>query len=258
MADEDEVVEEEGGIEKPSQKDLEEEVTFESLAGELGWNPNFQGDDKIDAVEYLRNTRPIQDNMKHRLDKLQTTVQRMAVNQEREVVSRTKKIQDELKAQQLEAVGNADTEAYQAATQQLEQATDPRQAAFDAGLEEFKSKNAWYGTDRFMTSDADQIGNALLNSEGNFPPMQADDFYAEVLKEVRKRHPEKFANQRRQQSSSVVGDDGPPPNKGNGSWSQAEKENPGLKAAFQDWVEQGVFKDTKADREKFAKEVMEE
>jgi len=247
MPDEDEVIEE---------ANEEEEVTLESLAGELGWNPNFEGPDKIDAVEYLRNTRPIQDNMKHRLDQLQTTVQRMAVNQEREVVSRTKKIQDELKAQQLEAVGNADTEAYQAATQQLEQASDPRQSAFDAGLEEFKSRNDWYGTDRVMTADADMIGSALLNSEGNFPQMQADEFYAEVLKGVKQRYPEKFTNPRRHQSGSVVGDDGPPP-RSNGSWSQAKKENPGLEAAFKDWVEQGVFKDTKADREKFAKEVME-
>ena len=258
MADEEELIEIGGGEnEVKEEESKDEEVTFESLAGDLGWNPNFEGPDKIDAVEYLRNTRPIQDNMKHRLDQLQNTVQRMAVNQEREVVSRTKQIQDDLKARQLEAVSNADTEAYQAATQQLEQATDPRQSAFDAGLEEFKSKNDWYGTDRFMTADADQIGSALLNSEGNFPAMQADEFYAEVLKEVRKRHPEKFANQRRQQSGSVVGDDGPPPNKGNGSWSQAKKDVPGLEAAFKDWVDQGVFKDNKTDREKFAKEVME-
>ena len=62
----------------------------------------------------------------------------MAVSQEKDVAARTKKIKEELKAQQLEAVGNADTEAYQAATQQLEQASDPRQQEFDAGLDNFK------------------------------------------------------------------------------------------------------------------------
>lgn len=242
--------------EESQEEESQEEVTFESLAREQGWNPDYDGANKLTAVEFLRNARPIQENLKQRVEHLTGTVEKLTVNFAKDRKAKAEQEARELKARQLEAVENADKETYQEITQELEKVSKrDRTAEFDAGLEAVKRENDWLGKDRLMTAEFDLLGTAILTSDSDIEP---DEFYKEVLRGVKHKFPEKFQNPNRSRPSSVEGDTTPINRSGGSAWDRAKKEAPGLEAAFMEWVNDGLYKNTKGAREEFAKKVLED
>ncbi len=123
---------------------------------------------------------------------------------------------------------------------------------FQSGFEDFRRRNPWYGQDRIMSSAADMAGEWLLRNDPNVSP---DDYYSFVEEKIREDYPGRMSNPNKQRQS--VSSPRSPSKEGGTAWEKVTRTNPELKEAFSEWVEMGTFKDTKEDREKYAKMYLE-
>lgn len=78
--------------------------------------------------------------------------------------------------------------------QQMPQQVPQRQQAPDPKLQNWLSKNEWFGQDRLMTRAAQAIHEQLVLEEG-FDPT-SDDYYKEIDTRMRKEMPQKFSEKR--------------------------------------------------------------
>lgn len=114
-------------------------------------------------------------------------------------------------------------------------------------FDDWQEKNPWYGLDGDLDATvwADSIAGKVAEKH------QGEAFYAELTRRVQNKFPELFGDQtddKRRKPAAVEGASG---GGGGGKtlWDQVDKEG---KDAFHRFVKQGLFKDTKEDREKYA------
>ena len=77
--------------------------------------------------------------------------------------------------------------------QQIQQAQQPQQE-IDSKLKNWMGKNAWFGTDMFMTRGAQSIHEILVAQEGY--DTSSDEYYAEIDRRMRQEMPHKFQGKR--------------------------------------------------------------
>lgn len=155
------------------------------IAQELGWNPNYDGPDKVDAKTFILRSRDIQKSLKDALHNNKREMSRMSKHIDELVADkRTEKGQqlsdklELLKEERRAAIRESDVdrveeldgqiaelapkvpvqkkaEARPAAAQQV-QGTDPNPL-----FTEWKEQNTWYGTDRRKSAVADAIAEEM-------------------------------------------------------------------------------------------------
>lgn len=254
-----------------SEEELEDktEGEIEQLAEELGWNPDWEGpeEEKVSASDYIRRQQKILrqssddiSSLRGNVDQLKSQMQKMAEQQGKTLTKALESQRQRLLEERDKAVEAGDTEAFKKADKQLNELTDegetkedPKTAAFQKGFVDFKSRNEWFEKDAFLTKEALSSAQTIGMM---YPDISADEFYQKVEEMVKEAHPQKFAKP--SNKPTEVSGDKPEPAKSKTKWDQLVGQHPEVKDIFAEFVKDGVFKDTKEDREKYANGVLEE
>lgn len=174
-----------------------------------------------------------------------------------------KKALKDLESKADKAVEEGDTDAYkrtkvemkeleQEAKEEATQAKATKPAPTpddDPAFQAWLPDNAWYdpqdeGFDPELASYADGIAQSIGRTG-----LVGKPFYERIGKEVKKKFPEHFGNQRRKQAQAVEGGGGGGGSNGKTLWSDVPKE---ARAIFKRNVADGLFKDDAAGREEYA------
>ena len=259
------------------QEQQAEPTPAEIQATKAGWRPKEEWDDSgsaewMDAEQFNeRNTR-----LADRGDKI---LKAEIASQGRKIQSMGKTIEDaadymkkadsraykravrDLEAKADKAVEEGDTDAYRAVKgemKELEQevkdeAKQAKTAAAspddDPAFQGWLPDNAWYdprddGFDPELTSFADSIAPAIGRTG-----LVGKPFYDRIAKEVKKKFPDRFGNQRRKQAQAVEGGGNASGGNGKTLWDEVPKD---ARTVFKRNVADGLFKDDKAGREEYA------
>jgi len=287
MEQENEVVEEaleEGIDEVPSTGDSD---PVEKLASEMGWNPDWEGDDseRVSARDYilrgqLINRQASKDikSLKGEIDSLQRNMKEMAVSNSKAVKAALDSQRERLMNERDAAIESGDVAAvrkYDEAIKKTEtpaieeesqyqshppgQPTREQQEAYKRAIDQFTSENHWFDPahsdyDPYLRGQAVTIGTAIANGDPTMDPNELLDRTMAILKE---KEPEYFASPSNSPNTFVSGSKKQAPKSNDGAWSKLKSEY-GEEAVegFKICVKRGVFKDTAADRERYAKEVL--
>ena len=193
-------------------------LTIEDLATQLGWNPNFQGENAIDASTYILRSKDIQESMKNhnkdlkkQLNNLQGSVDALKEHNERVYKADVKRMESEiaqLKKQRREAIELADVTKVEELDNQISgiqsditdiksQDTKPSQNPSNDVYNEWVKDNQWYVTDDDMAKYADTVAKQY----GGAP---LDRIFKLVTNKVKEVFPEKFEQQKKQETNNEI------------------------------------------------------
>ena len=113
----------------------------------------------------------------------QKIIAKLAIEEERIRIQKSR--------QERQAAADQAQQAQQ--PQQIQQAQQPQQE-IDSKLKNWMGKNAWFGTDMFMTRGAQSIHEILVAQEGY--DTSSDEYYAEIDRRMRQEMPHKFQGKR--------------------------------------------------------------
>ena len=194
---------------------------YEAIAKEKGWNPDYEGDGKVGAEEFVKR-QPLFDKIKtqsKKLKELEKTVEAMAKHYQTGVQQAKERAIAELKSQRKEAIelGEADkVEQIDEKIQHVQQMPDPdiKPKGLAPEIEKFVEDNqTWFNKDEEMTSFAVAYNENYLRKH----PGDLDKSLEETLKAVKRAYPDKFSNTRRVAPSAVEG--AATPNTGAGKYN---------------------------------------
>lgn len=258
-------------IDEPSDKPDEiKTLSVDDVAREMGWRPKdeWDGDGEWrDATEFIRKGHQIQkekaeDSRKLRkeIERMQETMRSLADGQAKQLKQAIDAAKLRLEKDRDDAIESGDKDRFRtvdAEIRKLEEAkpepVNERKEAFETGFKEFKSKHDWYEKDKEMTAAAIAFGRSLADAG----PIEAGEYYELIEKHLKRTFPENFTNPNRGKASPVSADKGAARVNGS-SWDKAINEYPELTQVFQSYVNDGVYKDTKEARERYAKTVLGE
>lgn len=218
-----------------------------------GWVPKeeFRGEAErwIDARSFVERGETILPIMRERNERLEKEIRGMKKSFEefsefhRQTAEKAyQKALKEIEQRKLGAVERADTEEYKDAELErveLEKSKPVPKVEKVEGppeLQEFQKSNAWYGIDRELTDEADALGGAYIKQGIPYSKM-----LEKVQETIKKLHPEKFTNIRRDGVSLVesVSSETGLPKKGN---SRAYENLPAeAKAQCDKWIKSGLL-----------------
>lgn len=169
---------------------------IEDVAREMGWNPEHDGPDKIDAAEFVRR-KPLFDKIKQQskelkdikrmVEKITTTHKQISEAQYRRGITdaerRMKAAKDTLDVDGFQAAMNDKVALEQAVVAQNMQAELPPEVA------EWCERNKWFDTDTVMQADALEYRERFVRLN---PNAHIKDVLAYVEKKIKKEYPEAF------------------------------------------------------------------
>ena len=226
MSDKDKTDKEETPEEEPEKKE-ETSKEIEELAIQLGWNPNYDGEDRkyVGAKEYILRSREIQDTSAKQLKSTRRQVTDLergleALKKHNEAVyevqvANLKKEVRRLKKQRKEADEDGDTELVKELDKEID---DINKIPTKVSVPETKSnpdfiawldKNSWYETDKEMQLYADIQGQS-----SELAGLPAKKFYEAVTKRVKKHFPEKFETEKKDTEKTATFEHKVPPVEG--------------------------------------------
>lgn len=272
MSEEDEVTE----VVESEEPEVVEEPTdtdpIEALAVSMGYNPDWQGDEseKVSAEEYIKRTDRINRQaskdireLKQQLSGYDARMQEIAVNSSRQMKAALDSQKARLTEERNAAVEVGDTERFNKIQTEMDSLAsapepaqvDPRKAESEREEAEFKARNPWYkGTTpahRAMTTFALQASKDIGADNPNMP---IEEYFQAIEDTVKYQYAAEFANP--SHKPTQVSPTSSPKAKGKTVWDGMLAEYPEAKDYFNDFVADGTYKDTAADKEKYAKEVM--
>ena len=183
----------------------------EAKARRMGWVPKeeFRGDHArwVDAEAFVRRGDEEVPIMRERMaalhKRLETTdaeLRRMVRETRGLSEAAYQKAREDLKAEQLRAVSNADPDAYSAADARLskldaarkvEPDPEPQQTP-DPAFAAWRSRNRWYDTDPRLQNVAVGLYSAISQEWGRDANTLDEDRLAAVEAEVKKLYPDRF------------------------------------------------------------------
>ena len=181
------------------------EVTVEDLAIKIGWNPNYKGENSIDATTYILKSREIQDTMhdqntglKDQLTNMQGSVDALKEHNERVYKSDVRKMQGEietLKNEKRAAIELADVGKVDAIDKQIDDlekdltvpTTKPTETT-NPVYDDWVKDNQWYLTDPEMATYAETVAQQYQGAP-------SERIYSLIRQKVAEVFPEKFAAQ---------------------------------------------------------------
>lgn len=252
----------------------------EADARKMGWRPEEEWDDSgtanwLPAAKYLernerlakRGDRILQADVA-RLTRQNTSLEN-TLGELKEYLTKAdnralQKARKELEAKADKAVEEGDTDAYRHAKVEMKDLEQEAKAEAkaqpakkpaaanpddDPEFQGWLPDNTWYdpkddGFDAELAAFADSVAPQIGRTG-----LVGKPFYERIATEVKKKFPDRFGNQRRKQAQAVEG--GGRGGGGNGKtlWAEVGKDG---HEAFKNFVGQGIYKDTREDREKYA------
>jgi hypothetical protein len=164
----------------------------ETLAMEMGWNPDHvpaDGKASRTAAEWIKSTDANNRNLKREVKELKGSVERIVAASDRAVKREVEAKAKEIEARFHDAVENKDTAAAAAAANEMRSLEREQQAPETGGgdaVTQFQRDNPWYGTDADATDYAVSVSNRLAREGVTDPAAQL----ARVREAVLKRFPE--------------------------------------------------------------------
>lgn len=176
--------------------------TLEEIATELGWKPDHEGENFVDAKTYILRSREIQDSMrdhnkdlKSQLQTLQGSVDALKEHNERVYKAEVSRMQseiDRLKKSRKEAIEMADVSKVEEIDSELDNIekslSEPRSKpgpVVNPVYDEWVKDNEWYLTNEEMATYADTIAHQYAGA-----PLPR--LYALVRNKVAEVFPEHF------------------------------------------------------------------
>lgn len=258
----------------------------EKLALEMGWNPDWEGDDseKVSAEEYIRRGQAINrqaskdiKTLKNEMKSYREQLKEMAVNNAKAVKTALDSQRERLMRDRDEAIESGDVAAvrkYDEAIKRTEtpavedegyqstppgQPTPEQQRAYKVAIDKFTEENHWFDTehsdyDPYLRGQAITIGSAIAAGD---PMMDPDELLSLTMTRLKQKEPEYFSKPSNQPNTFVSGGKKAAPRKSDSAWERL-KGDYGEEAVegFKICVSKGVYKDTAQDREKYATEVL--
>lgn len=244
----------------------------ETLARERGWVPEdeWEGPEGkwMPAEDFNEmNSRRLQQadgiakaeisRLNGELSELKTTINDLGAYMKKADNRAMQKARAALEAEMREAVADGDVEEFDRISSDIKELADDAEEKTegkpdgdpegDPAFKAWHENNDWYNEDVDMTVFTDNAAGIVARKN---PGMTGEAFYAEVDKLVRAKFPDKFENTRRKKAPNLEGARNGTGRGGDGSlWSKVDKEG---REAFARFVDQGVFEDTKEDRNQYA------
>lgn len=191
---------------EPEKKEAESD-SIEVLAQELGWNPDYEGEGKVDAKTYILKSREIQNTMrdhikdqKNQLGELNNSVEELKAHNERVYKAEVKRLKtelDSLKKEKRDAIEEGDVDRVEELDGQIddlkESMAEPKEkqkeeAISNPEFDAWVAKNQWYNEDDEMAAFADSIA-----AENHGAPFKR--VAALVDRKVREVFPDKFSKE---------------------------------------------------------------
>lgn len=178
------------------------EPTIEELATQIGWRPDYDGENSVDAATYILKSREIQDSMKdhnkdlkNQLNNLQGSIDSLKEHNQRVYQAEVKRLQGELnnlKKEKKEAIELADVdkvteldEKINSLQQDLNEPLPEQKPTGNPLFDDWVKDNQWYLNDDDMAQYADSVAQQYQGAP-------ADRIYAIVRNKVAEVFPEKF------------------------------------------------------------------
>lgn len=247
-------------VEEPEVSEVEEK------AMKMGWVPKdqFKGDPDHwrpaeEFVERGENMIPIIRKRAETAEQRAQAAEKKAESVEKYVKMLRDKLHEKekaaIEAKKRQAVADGDEEAYDRYSKEEIELPDfeeekPSTPEVDPQMEqefrEWGEKNQWYNTDPDKAVLADSYGAFLKRTQ---PELSNKEWLNKISDYVET----KFSNQNRRKASAV---DGGTPKARSTAASMFDKLDDSAKKQFSRFVEDGIFKNTKEEREAFAKDVL--
>lgn len=199
--DEDVVVSQETPEAAPKERDYVAEATA------MGWNAEYDGDNKVDAKEFVLR-KPLfdeQKKLKRKVRDLENAIRAQTQMQEALVAQEREKLLAQAKMEKKEALESGDADRVIALDEEIDKIKrTPVRAPTQAPPEftEWIEQNDWYSEDQKLRRYADALGMELYQQN---PQRPLRDIYAEITREVRETFPTKFRNPNRTAPPQVEG-----------------------------------------------------
>lgn len=179
------------------------QADVEALAQEMGWDPNFKGENARSATDWIRSTAANNRNLRREVKEMRSSIDRIAktadMQVKREVEARAAAIQSRFEA----AVESKDAAA--AAKAASEMTALQAEAAAPADVEQaFARDNPWYGKDKVATAFAIAMSAEEARAGNTSPETQLKA----VQDAVKKRFPELFPDAAQPKPPAALGDPG--------------------------------------------------
>lgn len=193
---------------KKSDQDDTQQPTIEEVAMKIGWNPNYKGKNSISAEQFILNSKDINasmlkkvNSMTSEMEEMRRSVEMLAEYSKKGAESKVADIKsriEQLKAERIQAVANADTQAFETIDKQIMQLNkmvvetgDIKQPNNNAiAYKKWIDDNMWYERDNDMRRWADTYYDKTMD-----PAIKARS-YGDILKHIASKakeiFPEKF------------------------------------------------------------------
>jgi len=249
------------------------EENINALAEKMGWNANYEGEEKVTAEEFILRTQGINKqsskdiaSLKTTIGKLEGQIKEVATNTGKQVRQAVDQAKQRLLSERDEAIDNADKAKVKELDKEIEELGGTQappqgpppdiQQDYDRVISKFTAENPWFnpeseGFDAYMRGQAVQVGTAIANGQ---PTIKADDLLVATMDQLKKMNPEFFSTP--SNKPTYVGGTTRGAPKKETSWGKLVADEPEAKNVFDEYVKQGVFKDSDAEREKYAKDVL--
>lgn len=196
-------------FEEEINQDLENEVVDDEVSPELkkamemGYNPDYDGDNKVTPEEFV-SRKPLYDTqrkLKRRIRDLEQTVVRTKQVSEKLLESQQAELLSKLEAQKAKAVEDGDTakvlEVHSKIEEQKNKPVEQTQQSVNPEYQAFLDRNSWYEDDSDMQGWAD--GTALRYKQSK-PNASDSDVIAHIEKRVKEVFSHKFESRSKKPS----------------------------------------------------------
>lgn len=247
----------EEGVEQAEQEVSRNEdpsSTIEELASSMGWREMENGKS---AIEFVRDTADINQSLRKRVERLSDQVDKLVTTSTKQTMKALQEQKERLQREFDEAVESGDKQAAKRATDRMKELESEKTEdnseveRWTPHAEKFATANQRALNDPLAKVEATQLIQSM--AQQGFGP---EETYQAVERKLRKEYPEFYTNQNRERPSKVSGDT--PPRSEKSAWTKLLKEAPEAEGAFKSFVDMGVYKNTKEDRERYAKQALED
>ena len=195
---------------------MNEERNYEAEAVEQGWNPDFDGPNKVDAKTFVEKGEKIAGMATARAKKLESRIEHLedANRQFGEYHKQTLEQQKQktaeriadLEAKVAQAITDGDGQEYTRASREIESLKNDTPAPTDDAqawakmTQSWMSDNDWYNKNRKLRIYADGVSDEL-RADG----FTGKAYFQELTRRVKEDNPEEFKNPAKAAASAVEG-----------------------------------------------------
>ena len=192
---------------------MSDERDYEKEALEDGWNPNFEGDNKVDAKTFVERGEKISGLLKGKIGRLEERIDSLTQTnaefkkytdkQIKQEHDNSKKLIAELETVKAQAITDGDGAAAVKAEKDINNLQQPSpQAETDAAYKQMSAvwarENEWYTKDPRLSAYADGIADRII-----YEGYTGQAYFNELTRRTKEAFPDDFKNPNRGKAGTV-------------------------------------------------------